>query len=79
MDDHVGDVAMDKYFAWHQADNFVRGHAAIGAADPEIFGILLLGKLLKKIGLRGLNALCPMAITFEQRIEVFIAKCHGVL
>ena len=39
---HVGDVAMDEHLAGRQADDLVRRHAAIGAADPEVLRRLLL-------------------------------------
>ena len=37
VDHQVGDVAMDEEFAREDADNLVRGNAAVGAADPQIF------------------------------------------
>ena len=41
MDDDVGDVAVDEDFAGQQANDFVGGYAAVGAADPQVLGVLL--------------------------------------
>ena len=49
VDDDIGDVAVDENFAREEADNFVGGHAAIGATDPKVFGILLAREFLEKI------------------------------
>ena len=46
MDDQVRDVAVHKQFAGKQADDLIRRHAAVGAADPEVFGRLLAGEPL---------------------------------
>ncbi len=40
--DEVGDVPVDEQFAGQETDDLVRGHAAVGAADPQILGRLLL-------------------------------------
>ena len=42
--DDVGDVAMDEDLARREADDLVRGHAAVRAADPEVLGRLPLGE-----------------------------------
>jgi hypothetical protein len=34
--DDVGDVAMHEQFPRQQVDDFIRGHAAVGAAYPQI-------------------------------------------
>lgn len=49
MNDQVRDVAMDKDFARWQADNLVRGHAAVGASDPEILRRLLVSEALEEM------------------------------
>ena len=49
MDDDVGDVAVDEDFAGQQANDFVGGYAAVGAADPQVLGVLLAGEFLKKL------------------------------
>ena len=49
VDDDVGDVAVDEDFAGQQADDFVGGYAAVGAADPQVLGVLLAGEFLKKL------------------------------
>ena len=40
--DDVRDVAVDEQLARQQADDLVRGHAAVGAADPQVSRALLL-------------------------------------
>ena len=49
MDDDVGDVAVDEDFAGQQANDFIGGYAAVGAADPQVLGVLLAGEFLKKL------------------------------
>ena len=66
VDDDVGDVAMHEELARQQADNLVGGDAAIGAADPEVTGILLLGQGLEESGVLATNALRPFAVFPEQ-------------
>ncbi len=41
--DHIGDVAMDEYFPGRKIDNLRGGDAAVRAADPQIFRVLLSG------------------------------------
>ena len=41
VDDDVGDVAVDEDFAGQQANDFIGGYAAVGAADPQVLGVLL--------------------------------------
>ena len=54
--DDVGDVAMHEELAGQQTDDLVGGDAAIGAADPEVAGILLLGQGLEKSRVLATNA-----------------------
>ena len=60
MHHDIGDVAVDEDLARQHADDLVGRHPAVGAADPEVFGILLPGELGKKIriGLLDLSAQC---------------------
>ena len=37
----VGDVAVHEELTRQQADEFIGRHAAVGAADPQILGLLL--------------------------------------
>ena len=56
VDDDVGDVAVHEELARQQADNLVGGDAAIGAANPEVAGILLLGQGLEESRVLATNA-----------------------
>jgi hypothetical protein len=49
---HVGDIAVDEQLARRHAQQFVGRHAAVRAADPQVFRGLLRGqRSLKKSGL----------------------------
>ena len=66
MDDYVGDVAMDEELARAQADDLVRRHAAVGAADPQVRRRLLRGQPLEKVRIALVDALRPRAVVGEQ-------------
>jgi len=38
---HIGDIAVYEQLAGQQVNDFVGGHSAVGAANPQVFGILL--------------------------------------
>ncbi len=42
---------MDEDLAGEEADDLVGGHAGVGAADPEILGVLLAGELGEELGI----------------------------
>src|SRR5690606_21970507 len=42
--DNIGDVAMHEDFARIEAGDLVGRYAAVGAADPEVFRVLLIGE-----------------------------------
>jgi hypothetical protein len=44
MHHHVGHVAMHKHFTRVEARDLVGRHAAVGAADPQVLGVLLVGQ-----------------------------------
>ena len=46
--DDVGHVAVDENLAGGELDKFLSRHPAVGAPDPEIFGILLDRQFLEK-------------------------------
>ena len=64
-DDQVRDISMHEHFAGWQSDDLVCRDAAVGAANPEITGGLLLSQSIKKrwIGLQ--HSLSPSAIIFK--------------
>ena len=65
MNYDVGNVAMHKNFARREVNDFVGGHPAVGAADPEIFRLLLGGELLEESGFLAFDAFCPFPIVFQ--------------
>ena len=50
VNDEVGDVPVDEEFSREEVDDFVRGDAAVGTADPEVLGGQLLGESREKGG-----------------------------
>jgi hypothetical protein len=65
----VGDVAVDKELSGVQAHDLVRGYAAVGAADPQIFGTLLTLQSLEEAGVDGELALGPGAVVLLKLVE----------
>lgn len=72
--DDVGDIAVDEDFAGGEAGDLVGWDAAVRAADPEVFRVLLTGKLLEKIGIVGRDGGCPIAVIVEKVTK----GIHGV-
>ena len=66
MDDDIGDVAVNEELARQQADDLVGRNAAVGAADPEIAGVLLPGEALEEVRLDVPDALGPGAVVLEE-------------
>ena len=64
--DHVGDVAMDEQFARQQADDLVRRHAAVGAADPQVLGPLLPRQVGEEVRTAAADALGPGPVVVEK-------------
>ena len=60
---------MHEHLARVQAHNFIGGDSAVGAANPQVFGRLLLGQLLKKTGPLFGHAVCPFAVVGEKTVE----------
>jgi hypothetical protein len=67
--DDVRDVAMDEDFARGEAEHLVGGHAAVGAADPEILGGLLTGEAFEVLRVGEADPFGPGAVLSEQVIE----------
>ncbi len=47
--DEIGDIAVDEDLAGREADDLVRGDAAVGASDPEVSRALLVDEPRKEI------------------------------
>ena len=75
MHDNIRDVAMNEHAAGWKPDDFVRGNARIGTADPEILRPLLFGKSREEIWIIGSDRRCPRSIVFKKvrKTKVF----HG--
>ncbi len=69
MHDDVGHVAVHEDLAGQQADDLVGRHAAVGTADPEVFGALLAGKFLKKLRVAPLDFVGPRLVLVEQLFQ----------
>jgi len=66
MKHEVCDVAVHEQLARREADDLVRGHAAVGAADPEIARRLLRGEFAEEAGVPLLGACGPTSVVDEQ-------------
>jgi hypothetical protein len=69
VNNDVGYVPMDKYFARRQTCNLIRRHSAIRASNPEILRILLRDQPFEKVRVRHSGALRPVPITFKQILQ----------
>ena len=65
----VGDIAVDEQFAGQQSDDVIGGHAAVGAADPQVARRLLRGELAEELRILPANALGPAPVVVEQFAE----------
>ena len=72
---HVGDVAVHEHLARRHADDLVGGHARIGAADPQVFRVLLLGQVLEELGVFPGDPVGPFAVVLQQPADVFHFGC----
>jgi hypothetical protein len=66
MDDDVGDIAVYEQLARPEADDLVRGDAAVRTADPQVPWRLLLGQRLEEGGIAGGDGACPRTVVIEQ-------------
>ena len=66
MHDDVRDVPVDEHLARREPDDLVRRHAAVGAADPEVLGRLLVGELREEPGVARGDRGRPGAVALEQ-------------
>ena len=57
--DHVRDVAVDEDLTGQQPEDLVRGHAAVGAADPQIARRLLPRQAREEIGVGARHGVGP--------------------
>jgi hypothetical protein len=69
MNYHIAYVSMDEQLSRKQPYNLIRGHAAVGAANPEILGRLLLGELREKIRILVTDAGGPGFVGVEKMAE----------
>jgi hypothetical protein len=67
--DEVRDVPMNEDLAGRHADDLVRGHATVGAADPQIVGRLLLRQPPEEVGVTARRVGGPPAVVVEETLE----------
>jgi hypothetical protein len=60
----IGHIAVYEQLAGIEADDRIRRHAAIGAADPQIMGCLLAFEPPEEIGVFRDHPRCPGAVSF---------------
>jgi len=65
MNDHVGDIAMNKNLARRQIDDLRGRYATVGAADPQVAWRLLRDQRREERRLIAQHALRPLPITVE--------------
>lgn len=65
----VRHIAMNEKLSGQQTNDFVRRHAAVGAANPQISGRLLLGKLLEESRIGGRHLRNPVPIVREEVLQ----------
>ena len=71
MHHHIGHVPVHKHFPRFQARDLVGWHAAVGAANPQILGRLLLRQMVEDAGLLALHALGPRPVVVKKVRKVF--------
>ena len=65
MDDDVGDVTVDEQFTRRHTQQFIGRHAAVRAADPQVFRGLLRSEGLEKAGVFFHHRRRPVAVAFK--------------
>ena len=63
---HVGDVAVDEHLAGQQADDLVGRHARVGAADPQILGVLLVRQAIEEARIIARDMRDPVAVRLKK-------------
>jgi hypothetical protein len=65
MNDDIGHIAMNKHLSGREIDELCGRDAAIGTSDPQVLGVLLLRKPLKKARICGRHLARPFVIIGE--------------
>jgi len=63
---NVGNVSVNENFAWLEIDDLIGRNAAVGAADPQVLGGLLLGELGKKARVFPSDGICPFKVLVQK-------------
>jgi hypothetical protein len=66
---HIGHVAVHEHLARVQTGDLVGRHPAVGAADPQVFGVLLVGQPREEPGLLALHARGPGPVVVEKVLK----------
>jgi hypothetical protein len=69
MHHHVGNIAVYKNFSRCQADDFVGWYAAVGAANPHVLGLLLIGKASEETRAALLHLGGPGPVAFKEVVK----------
>ena len=67
--DDVAHVAVDEEFAGFEPDDLVGGHPAVGAADPEVLGLVLVGQPPEETGVLRGDGRGPRPVVVEEVLE----------
>ena len=73
----VGDGAVDEDVAGCELQEGRFGHARVGAAEPEDFGLLLFGEVGEEFGVRGVDVVGPGFVVFEAS-GPFVEDCGDI-
>ena len=68
--DYVRNVAVHEKLSGQQAYDLVRRHAAVSAADPQVFRRLLTGESFEESGVSRVHFADPLAVVFKKVLQV---------
>lgn len=71
MNNNVSNVPVNEKLAWEEAHNLVGWDAAVRAANPKVFRILLTGEFPKKLRITFTNLIRPEFIFIEEVLQRF--------
>jgi hypothetical protein len=72
--DQVRDISVDEQFPGQKPDYLISGHPTVGAANPQVAGRLLPGKLQEKLRILLPDATGPSLVALKKMAERFHSK-----
>lgn len=75
----ICDVSVHKYLAGFETDDHIGRHTAVRAANPQIFRVLLIGKIGKKRRIVRCYLSRPTLVIFEKIVDTFHAYILSVV